>query len=302
MATLSPPAEAGAQPPETAAASPASIPVPALVRDANACPSCGAAFAGDYCGACGERRLVPEHFSVRHFFGEISGAVIGLDSRAVRSFRLLFTRPGLLTVEALQGRRKPYVGALKLYLLVFTAIVVLAPLLTRQPEQRAESRDALTGRFGQLLSVIAEHRGLSQLEARRTLSLTMVQHEGWLAVLIPLLFAVVLYAAFRRRRKWFGEHLLFALHYATFSYGLTLLLMLPQFSVFRPGQAVIVAVSIAGMLAQLAYMSIAVRRVYGGGRWAAAGWGVAMMAGFSASQLAIGAVSLGTAIVRLVYF
>ena len=74
------------------------------VADVEACPSCGAALGGGYCPACGEKRLREEHFSVRHFVGELWGEVFDLDSRALRSLRTLLLSPGTLTLEYLRGQ------------------------------------------------------------------------------------------------------------------------------------------------------------------------------------------------------
>jgi len=295
MATLSPSAD-----PDLRLAEPTAS-APAAPAAADACPSCGATVAGEFCGACGERRLRSEHFSMRHFVREVWGEVFDLDSRAARSVRLLFTRPGFLTLEALRGRRRPYVGALKMYLAVFAVVTVLSPLLTAETEQRAQKADAFTAQFSRLVHTIAVHSGRSDADARQAFTSVAVQHEGWLAILIPLLFAVFLFALFRRRRRWFGEHLMFATHFATFNYGVGLILIIPQLSVFRPGQVVTLAIGLATMVALFAYMMVAVRRVYGGGRGAAAVWAVVLLLGFSVAQVAIGALALATAAARLAY-
>jgi hypothetical protein len=293
MATLSLPADPAAQIVEA--------PAPVRAAGADACPSCGATGQAEFCGACGERRLRPEHFSMRHFIREVWEEVFDLDSRALRSVRLLFTQPGFLTLEALRGRRRPYVGALKMYLAVFAAITLLSPMLTAQTEQREQKADAFTAQFSRLVHAIAVHGGRSDADAREAFTSAAVQHEGWLAILIPLLFAGFLFALFRRRRRWFGEHLMFAIHFATFNYCVGLILIIPQLSVFRPGKWLMLAIGLATVVAMFAYMMVAMRRVYGGGRGAAAGWTVVLLVCFSVAQLAIGALAMATAAARLAY-
>lgn len=303
MATLSPPAEADVHSPDAASLRvPAAVPVPALVTDADACPSCGAGIAGDYCGACGERRPKPEHFTVRHFFREISDTLFGLDSRAVRSFRLLLTRPGFLTLEALRGRRKPYLGPLKMYLGVFALITLLSPVFTSQSDKRAQQADALTAQLDRAFQYIAAQNGMNVDVVRRTLTTTMLQHQGWMALLVPLLFAVVIHAVFRRRRPRFGEQLLFALHFATFNYTVGLIILIPQLPGIGAGVVVMGIISLATLAVQFAYMAVAIRRVYGGSRRAAVGWTVVLTMGFGVAQMMIGIMSLGTAVARLMYF
>jgi hypothetical protein len=215
--------------------------------------------------------------------------------------RLLFTRPGFLTLEALRGRRTPYLGALKMYLAVFAAVTLLSPMLTEQTEQRAQKANALTAPFTRLLHAVAVRSGRSDAATKQRLTELTVQHEGWLAILIPLLFAAILFAIFRRRRRWFGEHLLFAIHFATFNYGVGLVLVIPQLALFRPGRLVMLAIALATLAAMFTYMTLAVRRVYGSRPGAAAAWAVVLMVGFSVAQVAIGLLALCTAAARLVY-
>jgi Protein of unknown function (DUF3667) len=299
MATLTLPLDPDVHAAETSAPAPA----PAMVAaETDACPSCGTTVTAEFCGACGERRLRPEHFSMRHFARETWGELFDLDSRALRSVRLLFTQPGFLTLEALRGRRRPYVGALKMYLAVFAAVTLLSPVLTDQAGQRAEKANAFTAQFSRLVHAIAVHSGSSDAAAREAFTSAAVQHEGWLAILIPLLFAVFLFALFHRRRRWYGEHLLFAIHFATFNYGVGLILVLPQLPVLRPGKVVTLAIGLVTIVAMFAYMMVAVRRVYGGSRAAAAGWAVVLLIGFTVAQVVMGALSLATAAARLMYF
>ncbi len=296
MATLS-----ASPQPEAAAADPAprpgAVPVPAIV--AEACPSCGAALAGDWCHACGERRLREDQFSVRHFFREVGTEVFDLDGRALRSLRLLVTRPGFLTLEVLQGRRRLYLGAFKMYLAVFAALMLLAPLMEQPAE--GQKTGALAARLTQLSHRIAVNRGVSDVEAERAFLAASLQHESWVSIIIPLVFAALLFGLFRRRRAWFGEHLLFATHFATFNYVFALVLVPAQLGLAKLGLFGAAVVFLGSTGVMLAYLSLAFRRVYGGGRAASVGWGLALMVSFSIAQAVAAVVAIATAYARLAY-
>src|SRR4051794_20915748 len=81
----------------------------------DACENCGAALAGPYCHACGQAAESPL-VSVRAFVRGIVADVANLDGKAVRTARLLFTRPGALTAEYLGGRRVSYLSPVQTYL------------------------------------------------------------------------------------------------------------------------------------------------------------------------------------------
>jgi hypothetical protein len=95
---------------------------------------------------CGERRRSPNELSLRGLLGQAFGAVTNIDGRLLRSFRCLVAQPGVLTVAFIEGRRKPFLSPVALFLvanvLFFGAeslsrgIVFTTPLeshLTQQP-------------------------------------------------------------------------------------------------------------------------------------------------------------------------
>src|SRR4249920_2508411 len=81
------------------------------------CPSCNREVDTRYCPGCGERPLRDRELTLRGFVDQLVQAFTSIDGRLIRSFRYLVTRPGSLTVAFLQGRRKPYLGPIQLFLL-----------------------------------------------------------------------------------------------------------------------------------------------------------------------------------------
>ena len=75
-----------------------------------------AAVRSPYCPDCGERPLRPRELTLRGLVAQAFEAFTNIDGRVLRSFRALITRPGLLTVAFLQGRRVPYIGPVSLFL------------------------------------------------------------------------------------------------------------------------------------------------------------------------------------------
>jgi hypothetical protein len=286
MATIDPPA-----PPVSLAAIP--------VADVAPCPSCGAAMGGEYCPACGEKRVREEHFSIRHFLREVGAEVFDLDSRALRSVKTLLFSPGTLTLEYLSGRRRAYLGPLRMFLAVFALVLFTGTLLPVNPASR-QRQDATAARFHQLVHAVAVHRGLGEPRALEALVDASAQAESWLAVFIPLLFAGVVYACFRRRRRWYGEHLVFATHFATFNYVFALVLL--PLALLVPVRGMTLPILLVTYTAMLAYLAIAVRRVYGGGKAAAGAWAFGLLLAFGIVQGVIGLASLCVAVARLEWF
>lgn len=90
------------------------------VASTSPCLNCGTTLTGAYCAACGQQRVdlvVPTWHVLREAFADATD----IDGRLLRTARALLS-PGKLTVEFLQGRRAPYVGPLKLFLMTGAAL------------------------------------------------------------------------------------------------------------------------------------------------------------------------------------
>lgn len=115
-----------------------------------ACRNCGATVSGEYCAACGQetRLRLP---TARVFLREATGRYVSLDGRLWRTLAALLFRPGFLTREYLEGRRRRYVRPARLFLMlslaVFAAIRLFgsAPVLFVFDEVPGAGADAASG-------------------------------------------------------------------------------------------------------------------------------------------------------------
>ena len=90
------------------------------------CPSCGSEIVDRFCSHCGEKRLTTQDHSLWTYFTELLGLVTRLDSKLLRSVAFLVVRPGMLSVEYVEGRRVRYMTPLRLF--VFVSIVYYVAL------------------------------------------------------------------------------------------------------------------------------------------------------------------------------
>lgn len=94
-----------------------------------ACLNCGAALAGAFCSACGQKAHV--HRSVLHAVEEFVHGILHFDSRFWHTLPLLIFRPGKLTRDYVQGRRARYIPPVAVFLLtVFSMFLLFAFLPT----------------------------------------------------------------------------------------------------------------------------------------------------------------------------
>ncbi|HEX6368961.1 MAG TPA: DUF3667 domain-containing protein [Longimicrobium sp.] len=279
----------------------AAIQVTPAPAAAGACAWCGAALQGEYCHACGERRTRPDELTLRAFAGDVAAEVGNLDGRTPRSIALLLTRPGFLTAEYLAGRRRGYVGPFRLFIAAYAAVLLASAVLARpDAEMAAQIREGSWIR--RLLDAIAARHGWSAGGALEQLNATILNHMGWLQLLIPLLFGAVVALVFVRRRRGFVAHLVFAAHVAAFQCSVSLL-VLPAAVTAERAPATVVSLAAVLSIGVLAwYLWRAVERVYGDAGWRGAVRAATLLVGFSLAQGTAGLIAVCTAVLALLYF
>ena len=275
-------------------------PAPPAAAAPDACASCGVALLGDYCHACGERRVRQDEMTLRAFARDVASEVADLDSRAYRSLRCLIRRPGFLTAEWVAGRRRAYVSPLKLFLASFAVVLLASRVFSRTTT--AETAQTIDGSWmGRYVDALAARLGMSRLETLERLNATALGHLSWISVLTPVLLAAMLALVFARRRRGYVEHLVFAAHVAAFNLVLGLVAMALQ-PLAESGPSIGPALLGVLVLAVMwLYLWRAVERIYGDAGWAGGVRAAVLVVGFSIAQSIGSLLSLLTATLSLVY-
>lgn len=244
------------------------------------CVSCNASLDGPYCSRCGERALEPEALTLRHFLVHtVAHELLHVDGALWRTLRLLFVRPGRLSLEYAAGRRRPYINPFRLLLI---AIVVYAltgsaghvntwnfgPVTVSMAPATVRRSVSVEGTIDQV-----DHYGLlrQQLAAKKqAVSSDAARerfHDRLAAFAQPVSFANVvllagaLHLCFRRQRRRFLEHAAFSMHFVSFVLISSLTLMLAIRLRFWLGGYLFLVMALIS-LAQFAYLAIAIRRFY----------------------------------------
>ncbi len=247
------------------------------------CTNCGADSADVYCPRCGEKQPGHHDLGVSHFAHEVFHELAHVDSKLFKTLRDLITKPGFLTQEYFAGRKSRYIPPLRLFLILFALQFLAFTVYTPAAMYRVASFEKFdkAGALTKLLEKGAHKRHLTREEYEQRVDERWHKNYSLLQLLNILGAALVL--KLLHRRRYLGEHLVFAAHFLAFSYIVALIVDWPVYAVagFHPGpvQKVVSAITI-GIL--LVYLFIAQRRFYGnsrastafktvllwGGRWA----------------------------------
>ena len=260
-----------------------------------ACRNCGAPAPGRFCPECGQEtarkpRTVPE------FFRESIDRYASREGQLWQTFSKLFFSPGALTVEYMAGRRTRYLRPLQLYLaasVIVFAVVQFYGLnlglrvfgehgvhLLRSTPLLSENGSSPGSRLSPV-QLMLDHvdtdgvrrfRSMPREDRFKFLRARRAQYVSYFVLFLVPLFALILKLCNLGRRRRYGEHLIFGLH--THSFVLLALLVEAKLPA-------ILANAVSFWL--IAYLIVALKRVYGG-TWAETlGRGAAALALYSAA-------------------
>ncbi|HZI17103.1 MAG TPA: DUF3667 domain-containing protein [Pyrinomonadaceae bacterium] len=234
--------------------------------EAHACANCGEPLRGPYCHGCGEKSADGRDLSLRHFAAEAAQELTSVErSKLLRTARALLFRPGLLSVEYFSGRRTRYLKPLNLCLAVFALSLFFysayKPVSMYDLERFV--RQDQTGAFEKITNKWAERKGLPREALVERIGDKWQGFMSLFQLLNVILFALLLQLVYLFSRRYFVEHLVFAMHYVAFSV-LTVVMLFPVYLLTGINPTPVTkTLAVFKWLVDLVYMFFAVRAFYG---------------------------------------
>ena len=235
------------------------------VTDLPSCENCGAELGGGYCSRCGQDSNGPPQTAVG-LVGFFISSLTGLESKAVRSFITLMTRPGRLSRAYVDGQRVRYSSPVQLYLWC-TAMFFLVQTISPVVRLDAEARQVVSSLSAVSIGTALSPETLQRLEDQGTpVPVFAERFDAAVTAYFPiLLIALVTAAASLMAVQFWREtalkHAVFALHWAAFYFMLEVFRqLLPRLGGW------VTPVSILTTLVAVGYLYAAMRTVYRRGR------------------------------------
>jgi hypothetical protein len=253
-----------------------------------ACLNCEAPLAGPYCARCGQRDLPPEP-PLRELIAEAWDTFVSVDGKVANTLRLLVAQPGALTREYLTGRRARFLPPLRLYLLCSLVFFLLD---AAAPKKAKPSVVTISG-APVVATDLAKKPKLDSAQLALKIDSIKAEGDNWFArrlkvnglrvgndgynfsqdwntqvprtlfVLMPV-FALLLAVAYRSRRRSYATHLVVALHLHAFVFIALAIGVAARWLPNRIGNKFVTPLIALWLIA---YVPLALRRVYGGRVW-----------------------------------
>lgn len=189
-----------------------------MLQEVSICKNCKSEFQDNYCGSCGQKRVSDSDFFLRNIFGQALDAFTNLDSKFIKTFVLLFSKPGRLSKNYVEGIRMPYLKPFQIFIICNLLFFIFLgdTDLFRTPSQWFFN--PYIDVYGKNIMVKAE-----DIMKDKNMSFEAIKYEydrlssdlskGLLIILIP--FISILGILINRKLK-FGIHLIFATHLFSF--------------------------------------------------------------------------------------
>ncbi len=208
------------------------------------CLNCGTVVEMEFCPACGQHRGDYRR-SLGRLVGDLLSELFELDGRIWRTFRAML-RPGRLTREFNEGRRRRYMSPVRLYLFIslvmfasasigFRVSTTLEPLDSETKVVAVPSASELEGwqpenPFGRALKQrLVELDSMPGDQAAIELIKGTLEHSPVVMFCLLPVYAMLLQIVFIRTRWLYVDHLVFALHvHSVWFLCITLALFVPD--------------------------------------------------------------------------
>jgi hypothetical protein len=249
--------------------------------EAGRCLNCGAPLHGPFCGDCGQR-AVPADPTVGELAGEAWNELTGYDGRIMATLRGL-ARPGFLTREYLNGRRRNYLPPVRVYLIVSVLYFLIAASAPDIDSDRQATNVSGPGNMrigitrtdgGGLLTEEDRQELLQELDTApwylRPMMQSVLEDPGAFRMrlftlmprvffaLVPV-FAGIVFLFYRRHH--FPTALVFALHVHVFAF---VVFGASEAAKFTYSEIFAAIISVAALVLLVSYTLRSLRAVFGG--------------------------------------
>jgi hypothetical protein len=167
-------------------------------KEVEKCPNCGAAAIDIYCSSCGQK-IYRKRFSLKGFF-EVVGSALNIDRGFIHTLIWLFTNPGRIINDYLNGKTKSYFNPLN-YILIVGGIYAFLVL-------SLNILDSSIASTNQILQNENMQASPEALELQQRWVETIKKYVNFIPLLMIPFASLFSKWYYHKRKLYYGEHLI----------------------------------------------------------------------------------------------
>lgn len=195
------------------------------MQEAIICKNCGNQFKGRFCNNCGEKVYTEHDKTFGHFLHETFHFLTHWDSKILRSWWLVMTRPGFVSSQISYGVRKPYYAPSNLFI-IGVILYLLFPFLQGL---NMPMKYHLSEMYGELADYMVsgkmKAKGLTFDQVAEKFDHKSPAFAKILLLIIIPLSALALQLMFSKRGRFFFDHITLSSELSTFHLFFTFFIM-----------------------------------------------------------------------------
>lgn len=188
------------------------------------CANCGNKLEGSFCHQCGEKVISEKDFSLFTIFKNAVDSFVNLDGKIFKTAIYLFTKPGFLVKEYINGRRVPYMKPFQVFIwcnVIFffflgTFDIFLIP-------SKWFFGYYSQGHIQELVTEISNKKGITVDELAFLYDQAVTTNSKLFIILIAPILAFSTYFFAKGPEKQYGKNFIFALYLLSFFLILTVI-------------------------------------------------------------------------------
>lgn len=183
------------------------------------CKNCSHRFSGKFCNNCGEKLYEEDSKSFSHLAEEVFHFFTHLDSKFLKTLKVLFTKPGLVSLEFCEGVRKRYYKPVSLFLvgIIIYLLIPISPGLNMSLQSNLTNTNAVGLGFPQtLVNRKMERQSISfETLSDKYKQKSVVIAKPMLFIILPLV-GLTLMMFFFKKGKYYFDHFILGVEISNF--------------------------------------------------------------------------------------
>jgi hypothetical protein len=217
------------------------------MQENKSCLNCDTKLEGRFCYLCGQKHINP-NVTVKQLLHQFTEEFFTFDNRFYKTLKPLMLSPGKVTMDYNSGKRARYMPLLKLYLFVSFTLFLLMPYGTvvninvnnakaaaQPPLEKAAAQPQLENKVEPQPEPKSKTKGFlnwlgDKISSKNpeTLRKEIIAHFPQMMFLLMPFLALLLKIFYRRNDNLYTHHLVFSLHFHTFTFILFIVIILSQ--------------------------------------------------------------------------